>query len=1335
MAAALIVASAGLAARAADGDGGAGGDSTGTSAGGTASATSPGSDGTDGVSGGIGYLSGGAGGGSGLTGGSGGAGAGSSPGSGGAGASVTGAAGSDGTSGGNDSSGGGGGGGAHAYVGTIDSLPTSGTFTGGAGGNGGAAGFAGYGGGGGGGGFGAVITGLTGSGGTIIVSATGGAGGSHGWAASGGNGGSGLVIDQSTGNNTIAITGSVLTGGAGGGAAPGVSVSGGDGGSGLVLNGGTGANTLVISGGSISGGDAATGTPVGSLGGDGGNGILIQSVTGLTTLNIETSVTGGAGRNGLFSSGEGGSGIVGENLAVSIAAAGSVTGGLSGDGTRSAALNFLGGSNTLTLESGATVTGGIVLATNTTSLELAQTTDYTLSNVISGNGAISKTGAGTLTLSGNSSGFSGSSSVTGGELAVNGTLGGDVTVGSGGTLGGTGSISGTVTVSGTLAAGQSPGTLTVGTLVLNSGSVSEFELGQPGVVGGTDNDLVIVTGDLTLAGTLDLNSPASAGYYRLFNYGGTLSGAFDSVTGTGSYTATVYDTVPGQVNVAVLASSQQMQFWDGADTTGDGTVDGGSGAWSDAATNWTGAPGEAGVNAGWVSSVAVFAGASGGTVTVDGAKSFDTLQFSTNGYVLTGDDLQIGVTTGTLTVDSGISTTISSVITDGSGSALQKAGAGTLVLTAANTHTGGTVITAGTLQLGDGGTTGWIDGGVTNSGALAFNRSDDVIFAGDISGSGSVQQSGSGTLVLSGTNTYSGGTIISAGGIKATLASIGSGAITNNASLILDAATDGVFANVLSGTGVFTKTGAGSLSLTGTLTYTGSTFVQAGTLRVNTDLSSSSVFVQTGAVLGGTGTIGGFNATSGATVAPGNSIGTLTVAGNGVFVSGSIYQVEVNAAGQSDLLTATGEIAIQSGVTLSILAEPGSYAASTTYTILSAAGGIVGYPFATVTSSLAFLDASLIYNSNSVDLTLTRNQTGLVDVAETPGQKALVPAIDGLGAGNEIYDSITPLTVSEARNAFSQLSGELYPTVASRLVQDSGLVRDAAMKRLRGTFAALDAPRGGGVEVWGQAYGGWGWQDNGSDYAVARRSAGGVLAGADMPFGSSGVAGVFAGYGSSYIDVASQNAHASANSYHAGAYGGYGFGNVSLRSGTAISWHDLSTRRSIAYRGFSDQLTASPDALTAQVFGELAYGAKVQDVTVEAYSGLAYVHQNNSRFRERGGAAALSATSDSTGTGFLNLGLRARHQFDLAGMAVTAHGAAGWTYAFSDVSSNRSLAFASGGESFSMPGLAVLRNAGVAETGLEMAIAPSASLGVAYRIQAAEEALDQSFKGNLRIRF
>jgi fibronectin-binding autotransporter adhesin len=96
---------------------------------------------------------------------------------------------------------------------------------------------------------------------------------------------------------------------------------------------------------------------------------------------------------------------------------------------------------------------------------------------------------------------------------------------------------------------------------------------------------------------------------------------------------------------------------------------------------------------------------------------------------------------------------------------LSKVGTGVLTLTGANTYTGGTIINAGTLQIGNGGTTGSIVGNVIDNGVLAFNRSDSFVFGGAISGIGSLQQNGSGTLVLTGSNTYAGGTTIAGGTI------------------------------------------------------------------------------------------------------------------------------------------------------------------------------------------------------------------------------------------------------------------------------------------------------------------------------------------------------------------------------------------------------------------------------------------------------------------------------------------------------------------------------------------------------------------------------------------
>ena len=120
-----------------------------------------------------------------------------------------------------------------------------------------------------------------------------------------------------------------------------------------------------------------------------------------------------------------------------------------------------------------------------------------------------------------------------------------------------------------------------------------------------------------------------------------------------------------------------------------------------------------------------------------------------------------------LTIGDANNSTFRGVIEDhtsGSGSVL-KTGSGTITLTGENTYTGGTTIEEGTLQLGDGGTTGSIVGNVANDGMLAFDRSDNLTFDSVISGTGGVTKNGTGDLTLSGDNTYEGATNINAGRI------------------------------------------------------------------------------------------------------------------------------------------------------------------------------------------------------------------------------------------------------------------------------------------------------------------------------------------------------------------------------------------------------------------------------------------------------------------------------------------------------------------------------------------------------------------------------------------
>src|SRR5581483_10763348 len=348
----------------------------------------------------------------------------------------------------------------------------------------------------------------------------------------------------------------------------------------------------------------------------------------------------------------------------------------------------------------------------------------TLSGTVSGTGALSKTSSGTLTLSGANT-YSGATTVQAGTLLVDGNQSaatGLATVQSGATLGGNGTLGGNVVVAsgGALSPGDTGavGALTInGNLTLNSGAALNYQFGQANTPGGALNDLTTVNGNLTLGGRLNVStSPGGSfgpGVYRIFNYAGTLT---NNGLGIGSAPAGTYyvqTSIANQVNL-VNSTGLTLNFWDGAAGPKDnGVINGGTGIWQNAAgnDNWADSTGK--VNAPFSNgSFAVFE-ATPGTVTVDnslGNVSTSGMQFAVSGYTITGNALTLSAASNILRVGdgtaarAGMTATIDAALVGTGG--VQKTDLGTLVLTGANTYSGGTTITAGTLQLGDGGTSG-----------------------------------------------------------------------------------------------------------------------------------------------------------------------------------------------------------------------------------------------------------------------------------------------------------------------------------------------------------------------------------------------------------------------------------------------------------------------------------------------------------------------------------------------------------------------------------------------------------------------------------------------------
>ncbi len=528
-----------------------------------------------------------------------------------------------------------------------------------------------------------------------------------------------------------------------------------------------------------------------------GNGIELASFNGSSTtaIKVEDSAATGGGTATIASVLSGTQGLNKTGTGTLVL---SGTDTYSGGTTISAGTLQIGGGGTA-----GSVVGNIV---DNGALVFNRSDAVTFAGVISGTGTLDKQGAGTLALTGVNT-FTGGTTVTAGALQLNGGAGlaGDVDVLTGATLAGdpagagTSSVGGNVAVrnGGTLAAvsGASAVSITIGgNLNLASGATTAIALETPS----NGKAAFAVAGNLGLDGTVNLTagSAFNSGTYRLFDYTGTLSGAGLTLGTTPTHSLFAIDTTTNhQVNLAVAAGL----WWNGSTITAGGSaVQGGAGTWDGAGstTNWTNAAGHSA--SGWgQGSLGIFGGTAG-TVTV-GATTVPQvagLEFVTTGYTLSSGELALSsfhgnTTTRILVEDSqatgGGTATIASVLSGTQ--TLEKIGAGTLVLTGTNTYSGGTKVTAGTLQVGDGGTAGAVIGDITDNAALVFKRSDSVTYAGAISGTGTLEQKGSGTLILTGANTHSGGTTVSAGtlqvGAGGTTGSL-AGAIANNGTLVFD---------------------------------------------------------------------------------------------------------------------------------------------------------------------------------------------------------------------------------------------------------------------------------------------------------------------------------------------------------------------------------------------------------------------------------------------------------------------------------------------------------------------------------------------------------------------
>ncbi len=711
-----------------------------------------------------------------------------------------------------------------------------------------------------------------------------------------------------------------------------------------------------------------------------------------------------------------------------------------------------------------------------------------------------------------------------------------------------------------------------------------------------------------------------------------------------------------------------------------------------------------------------------------------------------------------------------------------------------------------TLNIGTGGVAGTLNApSVASAGLVHFNHTGAHTFAAPITGTGDVTKDAAGITTFTGTSSYSGETTVNGGIFRAGVASAfssnsaftvdatldpnnlnqtigslaGSGVVTLGTGTLSTGGNDGStdFSGAIMGTGGFIKQGTGNQILSGDSTYVGPTTVEAGTLSVNGSIVSA-VTVETGARLGGTGTISNdVTALSGGIYAPGNSIGTQTVNGAFTLNSGAVYEVEVNAAGAGDKVIVNGTVNL-TGSVLRVLAANGNYKPKTEYLIVDndGADAVVG-KFAKVTTNYAFLTPTVVYdagNGNDVVLTLLSSigpgpapgPSSFCSAAKTRNQCNVALALDQFPTDNALFLAVLNQTAEGARQAFDALSGEIHAAVAGTLADDSRYVREAVLGRLMQAnvtgggnmrvaalaaagpqVASLDAnsmalgygydgkslaePAREPLAFWTRAYGAWGNFNGDGNAATASRDLGGFISGMDANIGGSWRVGLATGASFSNVEVDARYSSADVETYHLGGYAGGMAGSFALRGGGMWAWSDIDTSRAVVFPGFFERQTASYNADTGQLFGEVAYPMAMDGMALEPFGGLAYVSVDTDSFKEHGGSLASLRGNTDQDVGYSTLGLRAASTIHWGEMLLTPHLSAAWQHAFDEVTPGAALAFATTGIGFNVYGVPLAEDSALIDAGLDFALGPNTTAGVSYSGQFGDGVQDNGVKGRL----
>jgi outer membrane autotransporter protein len=358
---------------------------------------------------------------------------------------------------------------------------------------------------------------------------------------------------------------------------------------------------------------------------------------------------------------------------------------------------------------------------------------------------------------------------------------------------------------------------------------------------------------------------------------------------------------------------------------------------------------------------------------------------------------------------------------------------------------------------------------------------------------------------------------------------------------------------------------------------------------------------------------------------------------------------------------------------------------------------------------------------------VTRSSTSFASVGDTPQERALGAALDGVAAdsalGMLLYGQLT--SAGQAALAFKHMTGTIHADVRRVMLDDSRQPRDAVEQRLR------QAGDTNGTTWWVHVLGDWSHADGSGGLAGAKADSSGGMVGVDTDVGDGSRLGVAVGLGHTSYRMGEQDS-AHLKDRHLALYGRSMLGHVDLGYGVASTWHDIGTHRAFVVGNAPQQLNSDSHARTDQFFVDAGYrfGDNARRY-VEPYVALAHVRLHSDALHEHGDVTALDVASGSDHATFGTLGLR----WSAGTGVVHWYGTLGWRHVFGFGRPSAQAQFAGSGSAFAVQGLPLARNAVQVELGAGFRVGKRAHVLFGYDGLVARSASDNGAKAQLTVDF